>query len=212
MNINQLVGLARKGNLEARNEILKTHRHIIDMVLARFKNIPLDEGTKRYGAILGIYSAIQRFDGKKGNFGRYAYICAYQKAKREMSGDRLIKLPISVSEEFLKVGRAPYGLLSVNARITTEDGELEEIPFDELSVTDSYKDQDIYIALRECINELNPLEQDVIYNAYGFKSMTLKQIGLKHDVSHEWARQKCSKTFKKLQRLVKNKIKQKYGY
>jgi len=209
---------AQKGNTKARNEVLLNYNYIIDRVVNKLGNNNMDDGAKRYGAILGILSAIQHFDKTKGAFKRFAYKCALQRAKREMSKDWLIRHPVEHISKALAKKQSPYQLMSISEAYdkckwytqTDPDGKkIIELSIPELIVYDKIEDTHLKKIMMECINELTELEKDAIYYKYGFTQTTLKNVGKKYNVSHEWVRLKCNSSFIKIKKILLNKLNRK---
>lgn len=219
-NLKELIDKAKDGDIEARDKILVAYSYIIDNVLIRFRFVKIDDSAKRMGAILGLISAIQNFDTSKGDFGAYAYYCAYRRAQREMNADWLIRLPNEKINSYMTQREQPYEIMSIsnnydNAKWTlpqTKDGYFDNTIHGLISY-DKQKDSDANKVLIESILELNPIEQDAIYNKYGFTQKTLIEIGEKHGKSYEWVRVKAKSALKKLKFIylknLKNKNKQK---
>lgn len=216
--INELIKAAKGGDIEARNQILEGHVHIIGMVMSRLKHVNKDESTKRYGAILGIISAIENFDIKQGEFSPYAYKCALRKAQREMNKDWIVRLPNAKINKYLKDKESPYDIISLSnltsenyhwhSSINSEGERIIGSVIEELITNDEINDSEVKKILQESLKKLNALERDAIYYMYEYVESTLKETGLKHGVSHEYVRMTTKKAFKKLSRIFFSKIKQ----
>lgn len=215
--INELIKQAQDGNIEARNEIILLHSNVIDIVLAKLKHVRIDESTKRYGALMGILSAIERFNPDRGAFSYFCYLCALRKAQRHMTQDWLVRVPDAMMSHILSTGDVPYTTMTLStlpdgyeprSRNTDSNGNnfITQLSHG-LTITDVLEDTDIKEIIKNSLNELNSLEKDVIYYKYGFIDGTLKEIGNKHGVSHEWVRIKTNETFKKLRKMVFKKLK-----
>lgn len=215
--INKLIEDTRNGSIAARNQIIEDHLYIIEKVVQKLYDIRIDESTKRYGALLGIMAAIDNFDERKGNFPHYAYRCALNKAQREMNKDWLIRIPNSKLINFFKDKKKPYQLMSISGKnegVTKwlippelDSTEYVEKVLHPLITYDEVNDTEIQNILQECLKELKDCERDAIYYKYGFIDSTLKEVGEKHNISHEWVRLKCKKALKKLTKNFLNKIK-----
>lgn len=209
----------KAGNLELRNHFLEQYSYIISWVCAKLKHIPIDPDTIRYGATLGLIQAIATFEPKKGGFNRYAFVCCFRSAQREMTNDWLVRVPSYKMHQILAKQTLPYEMVSIsehedfflgrkmacnmnNKTIRTMPDELVHI-----DCTDNYEKRDFLNILNKTLNELKPLEKDCILYKYGLIETTLKELGDKHKVSYEWVRLNIKVAFKKLQKQFMQNIK-----
>ena len=204
-----LLEKARSGNLEARNEIIEQSLGVIDKVCKKLWRVKCDESAKRYGALLGIIHAIKLFQPKYGSWENYAFWCAYGTAKREVSKDYLVKCPQPMVDKRLEEGMSPCETVSLSSMFekmgwieysyALENGDdISTRVATELIINEDIPETQCLNTLNICLGELTEIERDAIYHRYKYDGSTLKQVGVKHNVSHEWVRLTSAKAFKKL--------------
>jgi RNA polymerase sigma factor (sigma-70 family) len=200
MEFNQLINEAQNGNLESRNKIIEEHLDIINKIVNNLCKSKFDESTKRYGALMGIMKAIQKFDPKKGNFKNYAYRCAYEMAKRELSKDLLISFPINKLTEVLKSDtKSPYVLFQIDKH--SEYGDYDFSYKENFVHLDNRHDFLAFDQLKKAINYLSMLEKDAITNVT--QHNLLKEIAERNNVTPQWVRVTRDKALKKIKKLIK---------
>lgn len=212
-----LINEARAGSLEARNKLLVKYKNIIDIVVKKMRYSDIDEGTKRFGAIMGLHAAIDGYKDRGRGFGCYAYFCATRKAQREMSGDWIIKLPVNLLAKYLKNETRPYDVMSLSVhaesikwyqKIDDNGREIKNRTMSELITNDNIQDSAAKIIMKEALNELTELERDAIYQKNGLIEESLKEVGERHGVSHEWIRRKAISAQDKLKKIFIKKAKE----
>lgn len=204
----------RKGEEEAAGEILLAYKHIIDLVLLKLRYLPFDESAKRYGAIMGVYSAIRNYN-MRSHFGCYAYKSALLYALREVSNtEHLITVPVAIRDNWRHSNHAPYTICSL-------DGSYRWRPYYD---KDQYYDPDIRDQLNEklgyscdvesidrmdifktAIKKLTEIEKDAILHTSGESTMSLRANGKKFNISGERFRQIEKVAIEKLRNFAKRR-------
>lgn len=202
-----------KTNIKLRNKIIEDHLFIIDLICKRYRYLPVDTHTIRYGAIIGLIRAIKTYNIKKGKFYNYAYYTAAQYAKTEASKNWPVTIYKVRLHKFLKLHEIPYQMIYLDSKHTTNTSggndmtQSIESVFPELIHYDKHKD----VILKEFIeNELNclkPLEKEAILREYGNSGETLQTMGKRYGVTAERIRQISFEAFKTLSFRIKKQIK-----
>lgn len=206
MTNNEKVKKAQDGDTEIRNELLQHYGYIIQWVCNKFRDMPFDKDTIRYGATMGLIKAIENFNPDKGEFNRYAYLCARYIAQNEMYKDWVIQVPIEKLLLSLKDGEIPYKLTNQFKVEKQYKGKTVYYSPPELVYYDTHKDNDMYIIINNVLNTLKTIEKDCILYKYGRSGQTLKTLGKKHKLTCERIRQYIAPSFDKFQKRVKEEL------
>jgi RNA polymerase sigma factor (sigma-70 family) len=205
---NKLVDKVKKGDIKTRNELIMHYQYIVQWVSNKLRYLPFDKDTIKYGATLGLMKAIKNYREDKGNFDRYAFICAKQCAKNELSKDWIVKPPQEILHMALRKGLLPYERVNIyKVKKTCHSGNNPYYVPKELMHFDTYKDRDIYEIINNSLNNLKPIEKDCILYKYGGNGHTLKTLGKQYGVTYERIRQIVPIAFKKLKTKVQQELK-----
>lgn len=212
-----LLEKARSGDIKARNIIIEGCQHIIDGVCKQLYRIRCDESAKRYGALIGVIHAIRKYDGVRA-WEPYVARCAYTKAINEISGEYLVSKPRYKIQQYLKEERHLHDTVGLGEFFADTGCILHSVEDDEESHVMLIKELITHVempetacleTLNKCLFGLTELERDAILHKYRHDNESLKKLGKKHGVSHEWIRLKADKTFKKVKREFFKQIKPK---
>lgn len=197
----ELIRQAQSGSEVAKTKILVNYRFIIDRTLCKLYHFKADDGAKRYGAILGLMSAIKGYDFR-GNFVGYATWCAFRRAERELAQEGIVKIPMYLISEYIKQ----------NKELNESNWPTKTVTFNPLYHTDisSCRDEilhnEIVQLLEDCFNELKPIERESLQRKFGYLNETLQELGEKHGLTRERIRQIGENSLLKLKRILKTKI------
>ncbi len=106
---NEILSLAKEGDNEAVNLIIKKYRSAVEAAAARIQNSPLDKDDLIQEGMIGLLAAIKSFDCKKGaKFSTYCFTCisnSIQTALRKLSRKKDIpeNNVVPLEEEFIGI-------------------------------------------------------------------------------------------------------------
>lgn len=211
---------AKAGDIDARNQIIEASVPVINRVCHKLWRANCDESSKRYGALLGIIHAINKFNPDLGNWDVYAYYCALGIAKREISKDYLVKFPTEIVNKRLRDGRSPCECVRFSDLFeqmgwmeyfyAEENGdEICSRVVGELMVNEDIPETECLKVLADCMNDLTEVEKDAIEHRFKYEPTTLMKLAEKHNVSHECIRMKADSGYKKLKTQFFKQLKQK---
>jgi len=106
---NEILSLAKEGDNEAVNLIIRKYRSAVEAAAARIQNSPLDKDDLIQEGMIGLLAAIKSFDCNKGTkFSTYCFTCisnSIQTALRKLSRKKDIpeNNVVPLEEEFIGI-------------------------------------------------------------------------------------------------------------